>query len=214
MNYDNLISSLSNQGAKAALQDPLKVALKICAALIFYAVLLLFVFGVRADFSTKTHDIFFMAEIFICILTIAVAATALSFLRLPNFSDKFLSKNLAPAFFAIFASMLAYRYFYPSDNDASLALCGVANYRCLVGVITFSIIPAVFLLLILRRGVMTNFYSSALMIGISSGVLSYFIGRLIHETESFAHLFIWHFLPIFIVIFLSLILTKFTIKNL
>jgi len=214
MSYEKLISSLANQGAKAALPNPYQVALKISAALILYAALLVGLFGLRPDFSLKIKEFSFFAEIFISILAIFSAATALAFLRLPNFSDKFLSKNLSPAFFVIFTFFVSYHYFFRADNDSSLALCGVADYRCLLAIIIFSAIPALFLLRILRQGVMTNFYFSALMIGISSGVLSYLIERLIHETESFDHLFIWHFLPVFIVIFLSLILTNFTTKKL
>lgn len=214
MSDEDLISSLAKQGAKPSLPKPLNSAILLCAALFLYVTLLVSLFGLRVDFLSKIHQPFFQLELLLSLLTIVSSVVALVFLRFPNWSEKSSIKNLPLLFFALFSLLIFKRYIGRSADDFNHVLCAPHEYQCLIGILIFSIIPVIALLIILRRGVVTNFYSSALMIGIGSGAISYLIERLIHETESLSHLFIWHFLPIFLVILLGIILTKIFTKKL
>jgi hypothetical protein len=214
MSDENLISRLANQGAKPPLPKPRNSAILLCAALFLYAALVVSLFGLRVDFMSKIHQPFFQLELLLSLLTIISSITALVFLRLPSYSEKPSIKNLPLLFFALFSLLIFYRYLNRGNEDFNHVLCAPHEYQCLAGILIFSIIPVIALLIILRRGVVTNFYSSALTIGIGSGAISYLTERLIHETESLSHLFIWHFLPIFLVIFLGALLTKIFTKKL
>jgi hypothetical protein len=75
-------------------------------------------------------------------------------------------------------------------------------------------VPLLFLISVLKRGVMTNYSFSFLIIGIASGSFSYLLERLINKTEDLSHILLWHFAPIFLVILLSALLIKKLVKPL
>lgn len=208
------ISQLAKQGAKKPLMKPLYSVISSCLVLFLYFAILLYYFGLRTDFSTEIHDRFFQIELFFLVAAILFSAASLSFLRLPDFSQKKWVKFLPILFFIGFSLVIFARCICCPDNNPDHLLCGNFDFACLLGIMIFSIIPTAFLIAVLRRGVMTNFTFSFLMIGIASGGLSYFIERLMHETENTSHLFIWHFCPVFLVIFFSAFFTKIFTKKL
>lgn len=210
MNYENLISNLSKEGAKKPLSKPLQSFAISCLILILYSVILFCFFGIRKDFSSKIHQVYFQIELAISLLTILVSIASVSFLRLPDFSQRKSIKFLPPIFFGILFALLYWQINHVTENHIPCS----KDFICFLSIIIFSIAPAAILIFTLRQGIVTNFISSFIAIGIASGSLSYLIGRLIHETENPLHFFIWHFLPTFLVIVLSAFFTKIFTKKL
>ena len=210
---EDLILKLAKEGVKKPLASLNLSCLLSCLALFFYFVTLLLIFGIRSDFLSKISEINFQIELLLCLASSIAACASINFLRLPDLSQKKLANYSFILFFLIFLFLVFSKIFIPS-SEAPEAFCNSFNYQCALGIVVFSLIPLAFLLIILRRGIVTNFIFSALAAGIGSGSLSYLATRLIHESGTSAHLFIWHFLPIFLVIFLAIILTKLFTKKL
>jgi hypothetical protein len=202
MSSENLIKNLANKGAKSALPMPAASFVLSVMFLSFYLVVLLDFFGVREDFSVAINTLPFQIELFLNIGAILFSIAAITFLRLPSLHEKSWVIFIAIILFILLFLSLCFN----CCEETQLACA--SNLKCLMAILLFSIVPLIFLTVVLRRGVMTNYFPSFLLIGIASGSFSYLVERLMSPTEDIAHLLLWHFAPIFIVILLSALLIK------
>lgn len=210
MTIEQLITNLANSKIKKPLPSPLKTTLFAIGFLAIYLLILLQFFGLRSDLFMALKNNIFIAELALNILIITLAIISISHLRLPNF-DKNSKIIFAVIFlFLIFSGLI----FFGNHASGDLEMCGVEGYQCFIGIILFSLLPMFFLMAILRRGVMTNYAASFVIIGIASGCFAYLFERLANPAEHKAHLIIWHFTPIFLVILLNAFLVKKLIKKL
>jgi hypothetical protein len=208
MNFQNLISSLANKGARPALEKPFLSFVFCVVFLAIYLVILLQIFGLRNDFASAITEQSLQIELFLNVATILASIAAIVFLRLPRLNENSLINFIAVAFFIMFFLSLCFVCCIEEGLNC------LSDLSCLIGIILFSLIPLVFLTAILKRGVLTNYFFSFLLVGIASGSFSYLVERLVNSTEHKMHLILWHFAPIFIVILLSLLLIKMTVKKL
>lgn len=208
----DLISKLSKEGVKKPLSKPIVTILLSCGTMAIYLGALIAFFGLRSDFSKRILELEFQIEIFLLLLCALVSCSSISLLRIPDIGDKKAAKYLSILCFATFVILMIFKL--ASDNGSHPMLCGAENHECLLSIIILSIAPLLLLILILSKGIVTNFKFCTISIGISGGTISYLLLRMSHETENISHLVIWHLLPIILVIFLSSFLIKSFTKNL
>lgn len=208
MKFENLISNLVDKGVKPALPKPLRTFVFCVVFLAIYLVILLQIFGLRDDFAVAIKQSSLQIELFFNVATISLSIAAIVFLRLPRLNENSLINFVAVAFFIMLFLSLCVSCCLDEKLDC------LSNIRCLIGIVLFAVVPLILLTAILRRGVMTNYFFPFLLIGIASGSFSYLVERLIDTTEHRIHLILWHFAPIFIVILLSFLLIKMTVKKL
>lgn len=210
---ENIIKDLSQEGAKKPIS--LKKSIIISSiVMIGYLLAVTLSFGLREDFFERIFDISFQIELFLILGSILSAAILVSFLRLPDLNQQSWIKIIPLIFFFLLLSLLILKCIFKDMNIMNHIICDNPEHECFLSILVFSIIPTIFLLIILKIGATTRIYSSGMMIGIASGSLSYLALRLIHETENSLHLFIWHFTPAILVILLSIFFAKRFIKKL
>jgi hypothetical protein len=210
MNLEKLIANISNKGAKKALPSPLKTIIFAAIFLTIYLVILLQFFGLRGDLAIALKSFAFQAELFLNITLIIAAISAVVYLRLPRLDNFSKPIYLILILFILFSASLC---FSCCDVEAH-EICGGEGFHCFVGIILFSLLPMLFLMAILRRGILTNYLASSLAIGLASGSFAYLVERLANATEDRLHLIIWHFSPIFLVVLISSFCLKKLIKKL
>ena len=204
------IANLADKGAKKSLPSPASTVIFCLIFLSLYAIILLQVFGVRSDIFTALLNFDFQIEIFLNIILILVSIASVAFLRLPSLGEKSRIGVTIITFFILLFLAVCFDY-CSQENHAP---CPSESYKCLLGILLFSLVPLLFLTAILRFGVMTNYLTSFIAIGVASGSFAYLIERLINSAEEKIHLILWHFAPIFLVILLSSFLIKKTVKKL
>lgn len=209
MNSENLIKKLSKQGAKKPLPKMLKSIILSCCFLLLYSLLALFAFGLRDDFLQRITEFSFQIEVFLIILTIILADIAVNFLRLPDEAQRPIVK-FAPII--SFFILLAYICFLKPEESSLLVPCNLDGCNCMISILIFSALPAIFLFIFLNYGVSANPYFSALVIGVASGNISYLTSLLNHETNDLQHIILWHFMPNFLVIAICLLIMKFILS--
>jgi hypothetical protein len=210
MNLENFITNLADKGAKKALPSPVSTVIFCLIFLTLYAIILLQIFGIRDDIFTILSTFDFQLEMFLNIALIVTAIASVTFLRLPTLSEKsWINFSIIAFFILLFLAVC-----FDCHSQENHAPCFSENYKCLLGILFFSLVPLFFLTAILRFGVMTNYLSSLIAIGFASGAFAYLVERLINQAEEKMHLVLWHFLPIFLVILLGSFVIKKTIKKL
>ncbi len=210
MNLEKLIANLSNQGAKKPLPHPLKTIIFAASFLTIYLIILLQFFGVRGDLLIALKSFIFQVELILNIALIIAAISAVIYLRLPRLDNFSKPIYLILALFILFSLSLCFSCCDVGTHE----MCGGRGFHCFIGIILFSLLPMLFLMAVLRRGILTNYLSCALAIGLASGSFAYLVERLANATEDRFHLIIWHFSPIFLVVLISSILVKKLIKKL
>ncbi len=203
----NIIKNLAKEGAKKPISLKKSMAIS-CIVMIGYLLVVILSFGIREDFFERIFDLSFQIELFLVLASILSASVLISLLRLPDLNQKSWLTNIPPIFFLLLISFLVLKCIFKDMNIMNHIICDNPEHECFLSILVFSIIPTIFLLVILKIGATTKIYSSGMMIGIASGSISYLALRLIHETENAFHLFVWHFIPAILVILLSIFFTK------
>jgi hypothetical protein len=191
-NIDELIDKLAQDGASVKpAHHPVVLSLEWIAVALIYLAAALMISGIRPDLMVKLHETWFVAEI--ATLVAIFIATSLSAAIL-SFPDLHQMRRivLAPAFmFALFA--LAMYFSWHADQPPSQP--PVHSLECTLSITMLAILPAVWILYVMRKFASTHQYwagSIALLSAFSIGALWL---RLYEQTDSIKHVVEWHYLP-------------------
>ncbi|MEI7457105.1 MAG: DUF1109 domain-containing protein [Nitrosomonadales bacterium] len=191
-NIDALIVTLTKeaQAVKPA-PHPFRLSLTWLVLAAIYLALSLALFGFRPDILAQFHRPWFAAEFaaLVCVLfTTSLSAALLSF------PDLHQIRRWAFAPLAAFALLLVVLGFaWLADNPP--APLPVHGFECTLSIAFFSLLPAVWTLLVMRHFASTHAPwagSVALLFAFSVGALWL---RVYEVTDSIVHLVEWHYLP-------------------
>lgn len=191
-NIDALIDTLTKdaQAVKPA-PHPFRLSLTWLAIAAIYLALSLAVFGLRPDISAQFHRPWFVAEL--AALGGILVATSLS-AALLSFPDLHQIRRLAFAPLIAFALLLVVMLF-AWLADSPPAPLPVHSFECTISITLFSLLPAIWTLLVMRKFASTHATwagSVALLFSFSVGALWL---RLYEMTDSIVHVLEWHYLP-------------------
>jgi hypothetical protein len=208
-----LIEKLSSkQHVTHRLPAPLAIFSKAGVVSLLYLTTILAIMGVRSDISHVMMDPFFMTESAFILITAGIAM-AISILF--AFPDRQLPKKillLPISLFVLFNAYLAYQLIYPAAFYQALPQTHSFTYECTRDIILFSIFPLVMMAYILKMGAVTQSNWAALTASIAAACLSYLAVRFMEANDNIIHLIQWHYLPMLLIIILSLVIGRKILK--
>ena len=189
---EQLIENLSKKSVKPCkATTPVRIFGQWLAGSIVSVVVMLAIFGLRADLGEKFTDGYFIAEIFtlaMIVISMAFAASTLSFPD--NYQRKYIFL-LPPISLLAFVISLGFAYMEkPAESLPE------HSFICLFCITMFSMFPAAWAFYLLRKQAPTHLKmagSTALLAACSIGALTL---RLSEKTDLIQHLIYWHYLPI------------------
>lgn len=191
-NLEELIDRLARDaGPVQTMPHPLTLSLGWLAGAAAYLALSLWLSGLRPDLAQKLSEPWFAAEI--AALAFVLIATTLSaaVLAFPDL-HRMPKTAWAPAgLFALFAAILLLAW----RADAPPAPLPPHSFECTLGIALFSLLPAAWTFVSLRKLASTHCRwaaSIALLSAFSVGALWL---RLHEVNDSIAHVVFWHYLP-------------------
>jgi hypothetical protein len=188
---EQLIENLSKEGKKNCNQTtPVRIFGRWLVGSMASVVVMLAIFGLRADLAEKFTDSYFVAEIFTLMLIVISMAFAAATLSFPdNYQRKYIF-FLPPISLVSFVISLGFAYL-----EKPAEALPEHSFICLFCITMFSMIPAAWAFYLLRKQAPTHLKmagSTALLAACSIGALTL---RLSEKTDSIQHLVLWHYLP-------------------
>ena len=191
-NIDELVESLARDAAPVKqAPHPLMLSLGWVAAAAVYLVVSLWISGLRPDLMQKLDEPWFVAEMVSLALIFIATSLSAAVLAFPDL-HQMRKVALAPAgLFALFVAIL----FFAWRADIPPAPLPMHSFECTASITLFSLLPAAWTFLAMRRYASTHYRwagSVALLSAFSVGAL----WLLLHElNDSIIHVIQWHYLP-------------------
>lgn len=208
-NIEELINKLAQDSVITnPAQHPYMLSLKWIGWAVGYIFLSLMISGLRPDIMFKLHEPWFVAEL--AMLTGIFMATALiaALLSFPDLHQMRGLTFLPAAAFVLFVSLLLLAWH--ADNPP--APLPVHSIECALKITVFSVLPAVWTFLEMRKFASTHYHwagSIALLSAFSVGALWL---RLNEVNDSIMHVVQWHYLPMIAIGITGLWLGKVMLK--
>lgn len=191
-NIDELVDSLAREAAPVKpAPHPLALSLRWMGGAAVYLALSLWVSGLQPDLMQKFHRPWFAAEIACLVLIFASTSLSAAVLAFPDLHQM---KKVALAPAALFAAFVAI-IFFAWRADSPPAPLPVHSIECTLSITLFSVLPAVWTILSIRKFASTHYRwagSVALLHAFSVGALWL---RLHEVNDSVIHVIQWHYLP-------------------
>lgn len=191
-NIDDLVARLAQDAAAVKpAPHPFILGLQwVGAAAIYLAIAFVF-FDPRPDLFEKFHSPWFAAEIATLLTILVVTSLSAALLAFPDLYQK---RRLAFAPILPFVLLLFVMYF-SWHADSPPAPPPLHSVECTMSITLMSLLPAVWTFYFMRKYASTHYRlagSIALLSSFSIGALWL---RLLEETDSIAHVIVWHYLP-------------------
>lgn len=191
-NIEQLVDSLAQDAApvKPALH-PLMLSLAWVATAALYLVLSLWISGLRPDLAQKFHEPWFVAEMASLFLIFIATSLSAAVLVFPDLHQMRRSALAPIGLFALFIAII----FFAWRADLPPAPLPVHSFECTASITLFSILPAIWTFLSMRKFASTHYRwagSIALLFAFSVGALWL---RLYESNDSIIHVIEWHYLP-------------------
>jgi len=188
---EQLIKSLSvERGTARRATIPSRILWQWLLVSVASVVVMLAIFGLRDDLREKLADGFFVAEILtLSAITISMAFAAAIY-SFPDLYQRKYSLLIQPIALSSFAISLVF-----ASMGGSNAPAPAHDFICLFCITLFSMFPAVWMFVLLRKQATTHQKiagCTALLAACSIGALTL---RLSEKTDSIEHLILWHYLP-------------------
>ncbi|MEQ1789124.1 MAG: DUF1109 domain-containing protein [Rickettsiales bacterium] len=212
MDTDAFINQLTAQGARKPLPHPLAVAGKWLALLAVYFIVITVALGLRQDIASKWMQPLYLMELSGMLATAITAAIAASFLALPDIGGRPWLKFIPFAPLMVLVAFLLQSIV--AGNAMPLIECiKLQKYACLLVITLFSIIPSVFMFIVIRRAAPTRCCWAGSMAGLSVASLGYVLLRLIDNSDDPTALIIWHFIPVMVITMVGMVVGKFYFRH-
>ncbi len=192
MNTEQLIAQLSSEPVrKRALQSPRTLATRAGGVLLGYGVAVQCFLGLRPDLATELARPLFAGELALLGL---IAVTSLLAALLRMYPDNYQHSHIARwplRFAAMFAVLMVAQLASAAAGDAPLP----EGLECAVCIASVAFLPALALLMLLRRGASTAPQSAGMYAALAASAVGCFTLRLSEVTDSIPHLIGWHYVP-------------------
>ncbi len=191
-NLDSLVESLAADVKPVKrLLSPVRLTLLWSAAAIIYLVVTLLLTGFRADIAQSLRNPWFNMELLTLLLVFISATLGAAVLAFPDLYQKRALAWAPLVAFLLFTATMAGAWLVDSPPSPK----PVHNIECTASITLTALLPALWTFLSLRRYASTHSQwagSVALLSAFSVGAIWL---RLHEDTDSIAHVVVWHYLP-------------------
>lgn len=195
-NLDKLVEKLAEEAVPVKpAPHPWLLSMKWGGAAALYVVLSVWLSGPRPDLLQKIQEPWFAAELLALLLVFVTASLSAAVLAFPDLHQMRKTAWSPLAMFALFLIILAFAW-RASVPPAPLP---VHSFECTVSITLFSLLPAAWTFLSMRRFATTHARwagSVALLAAFSVGAIWL---RLHEVNDSIIHVLLWHYLPMFVI---------------
>jgi hypothetical protein len=213
-NIDNLIANLSKDSkAKPTMPSPNLLGFAIAAVLFTYAAVAQCVLGIRPDLLTQLERGFFLAEIILLLIIIFSSVISAVLISYPDsYQSKYSIKTPFVAFIALIFLFFA-QVFLPLNPLMALPTGpDVHEFECVICISAVTIIPAIILFLMQRKGATTNPLSAGAFSILASAAIGCLTLRIAEQNDSLSHLITMHYIPVVVFAFLGSVLGRFFLR--
>ncbi len=207
---EKLITELAqNNGKKSRVFKPLPLFIKWTIFSVIYIILLANFLHLRPDLSAALQDTKFFAELVILLAVIILSSYSCIYLAIPDAAQKrvVFVLPLLPL-----AALVFYTLFLMIDSGGNYIMAGAEGFMCTTCITLSSIIPAILLFLQIKKAAPTRLGLVGFYCLIYAASLGAFALRLEEQVDSYEHLIIWHYGPIFIIAAVGALISKKILK--
>jgi hypothetical protein len=206
---EELISKLvQDTAAVKSAPHPVLLSLGWMGIALVYLLVSLAISGVRHDLLLKFHEPVFVAEIVSLVGIFMTTASSAAILSYPDLHQMQRIVVAPVAAFLLFALTLLFALL----SDTPPAPLPVHSLHCTFSIILESVLPAMLMLLVMRKMASTHTLwagSAAVLSAFSVGAIWL---RLYEQNDSIIHLIQWHYLPMLGIAMLGMWLGKAVLK--
>lgn len=204
----NTITSLAKEGAKRPLSSPSTTILRWALLIVTYSFIVIYLDGLREDFSIKISEGLFLIELSLLIVLTISSGVAASILALPDVIQKAWIRFLPLIPLVIFTALLAYSTFASSALTISECMM-LYRFDCIFHLIFLSLLPACIMFYSILKAAPIYCCWAGSMAGLSAASLGYVLLRIVEKSDDPFKLIIWHFLPVILIMMIGMFLGKF-----
>lgn len=191
-NLDSLVESLAADAKPIKkLPSPLRLTLLWSIAAIIYLAVTLLLSGFRADIAQSLRNPWFDMELLALLMVFVSAMLSAAVLAFPDLHQKRVLAWTPAVTFLLFTAVMASAWLADSPPSPK----PVHSIECTASITLTTLFPALWTFLSLRRYASTHSQwagSVALLSAFSVGAIWL---RMHEETDSIAHVVVWHYLP-------------------
>lgn len=207
MQTNDFIATLAKEGARKAFPSPSKVTIGWLLAIIAYFGLLIAFYGFRPDMAQKITQPVYLTELLGMTVTAIMAAWAASWLALPDTNQKSWVRFLPFIPLAFLMGMLVYGMF--TNSALTLTEClKMGRYDCILRIVIYSLLPAGLMFYTIQKAAPVRCCWAGSMAGLSVASFGYILLRLIGKSDDPTQLLVWHFLPVFLIMAIGMMIGK------
>ncbi|PIR38818.1 MAG: hypothetical protein COV35_05465 [Alphaproteobacteria bacterium CG11_big_fil_rev_8_21_14_0_20_39_49] len=207
MRTEDFIATLAKEGARKPFPRPSKVMLGWLLAVTAYFGLLIAFYGFRPDMAEKLTQPVYLLEVIGMAITAIMVAWAASWLALPDTNQKSWVRFLPFIPLAFLMGMLVYGMF--TNSELTLAEClKLGRYDCIVGIVLYSLLPGGLMFYTIQKAAPARCCWAGTMAGLSVASFGYILLRLIGISDDPTQLLVWHFLPVFMIMAIGMMIGK------
>lgn len=204
MQTNDFITTLAKEGAKKPFPTPSKVVVIWLAAMTTYFAALVTFYGFRPDIAEKIAQPVYLTELLGITLTAIMAAWAASWLALPDTNQKSWVRFLPFIPLAFLMGILVHGMFTTSTLTLSECL-KMGRYDCIFRIIIYSLLPGGLMFYTIQKAAPVRCCWAGSMAGLSVASFGYILLRLVDSSDDPAQLLVWHFLPIFLMMAIGMV---------
>jgi hypothetical protein len=207
---EKLIAELAqSSGKKSKAFNPLVLFIKWIIFSVIYIILLANFLHLRPDLSAALQDTKFFAELVILLAIIILSSYSCIYLAIPDAGQKraVFILPLIPL-----AALMIYTIFLMLDSKGYHATPGNEGIMCTTCITLSSFIPAILLFLQIKKAAPTRLGLVGFYCLIYAASLGAFALRLEEQVDSYEHLIIWHYGPIFALAAFGALISKKILK--
>lgn len=208
MNNSEFINKLAGEGLKKdKFPSPHVVAAKWLILIVIYFTLLTVFSGFRADILEKITQPLYLIELFSILLVAIASSYAASYLALPDDNQ---------------VSWIRFLPFIPLIFLMGILVCGMCSpssmtimecikmgqYHCIIHIALYGILPGALMFYTIEKAAPIKCCWAGSMAGLSVASFGYITLRLTSNGDDPALLFVWNFLPIFVIVMIGMMLGK------
>ncbi len=189
---ENLIEALASDAAPVRLLWSPAARLAIWTAVHVAFAAYVFSTGIRADIDVQMTSPAFATELLLLVAAAGLFAAAALRAAVPGAERRGVAQ--AGALFSTAA--LAFLAAYPADTSLPLATFTAIGFPCAVRTTTLSLLPTLWLLVAIRRGLPLSPVRAALLAGAAGFLVGYTMMRVLCILDDPLHVGAWHWLPV------------------
>ena len=212
-NTNDLIAQLSGE-AKPQQRSikPARLALRLLAVLLIYAIGAQAISGLRPDLISKLTDFWYEAEIVSLLFLVLTSAFASIMAMAPDAYQKPALLKLPYVVFAVIVVLVVTQYVTTTHIEYPIIGIETNGLQCALCLAGLAIIPSAIVFAVLKKGASIRpLQAGAFAVFTATGIGCLTL-RLAEQTDNMMHLALWHYLPTLCFAMLGAILGKFLLK--